>query len=110
MKLLKKENLPGLTICGQEHEMQILQQLSEHFNNLSKKNENDADLDVEDVFSVRNVSAVLGDATENETEQERKIRLGEMTPFGTVLVANQIRYNRFTKKIFILMNLDLQSF
>lgn len=86
-----------MTICGQEHEMQILQQLSEHFNNLSKKNKIDADLDVESDFSIGNVSAVLSDDPENETEQERKIRLGEMTPFGTVLQANQIRYNGFTK-------------
>lgn len=88
--LLKKKNVLGLTICGQEHEMQILQQLSEHFNNLSKKNKIDADLDVESDFSIGNVSAVLSDDPENETEQERKIRLGEMTPFGTVLQANQI--------------------
>lgn len=34
-------------------------------------------------------TVILANDTENETETERKIRLGEMTPFGTVLQSEQ---------------------
>lgn len=87
MQLLKEENIPGLTICGQEHELEFLQQLSEHFDNLNKESESEN----EEGEISENVP-ILPNNEEKETEAERKIRLGEMTPFGTVLKANNTRY------------------
>lgn len=100
-QLLKEENIPGLTICNQDIEIEILEQLNKHFDEI--ENETCNLHSEEKSNNTEKLSTILINDVENETECERKIRLGEMTPFGTVLQSKEnARYINFFFLIFCI--------
>lgn len=84
IQLLKEENIPGLTICSRNMEEEIMEELNKQFNEQTEDNiESGEEGSVNE--PKEKMSLALVSSVENETENERKVRLGEMTPFGSVL-------------------------
>ena len=84
VQLLREENIPGLTISSRNHEEELLKQLEEHF---EKQNEsNNDETSTSDTSAA--ITKMLATDEAKETENEREIRLGKMTPFGTTLSKN----------------------
>lgn len=81
---MKEENIPGLTICSRNMEEEIMEELNKHFNEQTEETDDGEEVETK---PKEKVSLALVSNEENETENERKVRLGEMTPFGSVLQA-----------------------
>lgn len=98
-QLLKEENIPGLTICSRNMEEEIMEELNKQFNEQKEEN-NDVGEEVSVNKDIEKVSLALVSSVENETENERKVRLGEMTPFGSVLQSTlKSWYNSFLHQV-----------
>lgn len=82
------QDLTGLTVYDVNHfEQKVLQQVTN----------NDVLLDNKTVSDTCEVPMKLGNLGIEETENERKIRTGEMTPFGsTDVLQNKIKRYYYT--------------
>lgn len=88
--------IEGLTVCDQ---IVVEREILRHMNEACNENLEEGELSSEEKESAENENVPImfvNDAT-NETESERKVRLGEMTPFGSVLQhdSNTLRYSYY---------------
>lgn len=88
--------IEGLTVCDQNV---VEREILRHMNDVCKEDLEEGELQDEQKESSKNETGpiMFVNDTANETESERKIRLGEMTPFGSILQSNSNSQRYFQK-------------